>query len=128
MGVPRTWPLYSSVVKGDLACFSFYTNGSSDPSNTTALGKQVGTVARTSAGKFTLTLTNRFPAIVGVFPAVGTAADDVDLYPQADLSGYAASGTIIVKLKTGATNTDLAAGTNNMVSLLVLFGQSGLSV
>lgn len=104
--------------------FSFAPNNTSAVDQTTIKGKGVASVTRSAAGKFTCALTDSWTSLVGCWPEVRTAQDAVDIYAQAGAftaGTTAANASIVVKLKTGSTNTDLAADADTIVSVRLVF-------
>ena len=86
--------------------WSFTINGTSNP--TVWTGDLIKAPVRNSAGKFTLELRNQPYAIVGGDASMLlVASDTVDIYPQCDITNFAAATpTFVVKCKTGTANTD----------------------
>ena len=88
----------------------------------------VKSVARSAAGKFLVTLQDPYRKLRGVHATYNTAADNVDLYAQGGVvsnEGTTSPVTVVVKLKTGATNTDAAAADpDNFISVMIDFEDS----
>ncbi len=104
--------------------FSFAPNNTSAVDQTTIKGRGVASVTRSAAGKFTVALTDSYTSLLGGGADVRMSADNVDLYAQlgAFTAGTtAANASIVVKLKTGATNTDLAADADSIVTVRLVF-------
>ena len=67
--------------------------------------------AADAAGKFTLTFRDKPPVCYAAGATPSVVADDVDLYAQCDWTDMVANGVLVVKTKTGSTNTDPPANT-----------------
>jgi len=125
----------SRLMKGRESCFEkkaktvrlkLFPDSSSAPTFTSEGG--VASVARSAAGKFLVTFSDAYYAVADAHCTYSTSADNVDLYAQlgafANLATSTAA-TLVVKLKTGATNTDAAAAaTDNYISITVTFEDS----
>jgi hypothetical protein len=104
--------------------FSFAPNNTSAVDQTTIKGKGVASVTRSAAGKFTCALTDSWTNLHSARADVRMSSDAVDLYAQlgAFTAGTtAANASIVVKLKTGSTNTDIAADADTIVSVRLVF-------
>jgi hypothetical protein len=78
----------------------------------------VANVTRTAtAGKFTITLTDNYLKLLSAQATVQLAADTTDLLAQVGTVDLTATGgaTIIVRLLTATTNTDMSPNANNSV-------------
>jgi hypothetical protein len=88
----------------------------------------VASVARSAAGKFLITFQDAYLSLVDYQVAYSTSADNVDLYAQLGAVsnlGTSTAATAVVKLKTGATNTDAAAAAaDNFISCCFVFEDS----
>ncbi len=89
----------------------------------------VTSVAFTATGKYTITLTGGYYKLRAAHATYGTSADNVDLYAQLGVvTGLATSGSsvaVVVKLKTGANNTNAAAAdADNRVCVTLEFEDS----
>lgn len=101
---------------------SFAPNGSSAVDAASRKGPG-WSVAFTATGKFTITFTDKWNDLVAFTCGVEMSADNVDLYAQG--GAYSASAkTKVVKLKTGATNTNLAADADSRVHFIAVFSNS----
>jgi len=93
-----------------LVAAKIFPNAGSAPSFVSQGG--VADVALTAAGKFTVTGIHHFARLASFQATYVDPADNVDLYAQggavANL-GTRTPWTAVVKLKTGATNTDAGA-------------------
>lgn len=103
-------PLRANGVKPRSITFSFYPQNTGTPTIRSDPGKFVASLARTAAGKFTITMRDNWPTLIGTLVNLTTEDDATDMYAQGGTVTLQASGaTVVVKLKTGSTNTDLAA-------------------
>jgi hypothetical protein len=59
-----------------------------------------------AAGKFTVTFRDKFAVCYAADAQPSVTADDVDLYGQCDWTDMVANGVLVVKTKTGTSNTD----------------------
>lgn len=84
--------------------FQFVINGTTDPLAANTKGDIVGTVTRSAAGKFLVPLKNRPPRIFAVHAEAQGVPDGDDFTTRCDWT--TTPGTVIVKTKTGAVNTD----------------------
>lgn len=88
----------------------------------------VASVDFTATGKYTITLQDTYRKLRAFHATYGTSADNVDLYAQAGAVanvGTTSAVTAIVKLKTGANNTNAAAAaTDNRISVTLEFEDS----
>ena len=105
---------------------SFATNNTSDPVASSIRGDILSSVVRNTAGKYTLTLVDMGYEIVAAIPTVSTVGDSTDLYAQVGVTTRSAK-TVVVKLKTAGTNTDLAADADNRVSLILFLRRTSAS-
>lgn len=105
--------------------FSFRPNGSSAVDQTTIVGEGVYSVTRDSAGSFTVRLEADYKTTPIEFdPSVSTAGAAVDI--QAQPGSYTAPTAtertlLVINLKTGTVNTDLASDANTVVRVRVTF-------
>lgn len=92
----------------------------------------VASVARSAAGKFLVTLNDGYYKVIGARLAMQSAADNLDMYAQlgefnnvyhngAQRGTAGSATTFVVKLKTGATNTDVAAAAQTCIFVEVEF-------
>lgn len=98
---------------------SFSPNGSSAVSSASVKGAGF-TVARTSAGLFTVTFRDNFPALVAYGAHLGLATGD-DKFAQVgliDVVGASAAKTMKIRVWdiSGAAETDVSAATGNVIS------------
>lgn len=107
---------------------SFAPNGASAIVATSNRGKGF-TVARTSAGLFTVTFTNDYMALVAAWATVGLAVA-ADMHAQIGTytgpSGTTAA-TLTIRTIAVATETDIAADANNRVNFGCLFRKNTLT-
>ena len=107
-----------------------YPNGAGAPTWDAEGG--VASVAYVSAGKFLVTLLEGYYKLIQAQATIQLSADNVDLLPQlGDFNNVNVNGTQVgtagqpvtfnVKMKTGAVNTDVAAATQTIVHVDVLF-------
>jgi hypothetical protein len=85
--------------------FGFQINGTSDPDNKSGA---LASVVRSEAGEFLCTLRRElrpYACIFG-FAEISTTADDVDLQTKTDWSTVVSAGTFVVRMLTGAVQTD----------------------
>lgn len=119
-------PAKTNRKKPRQVCLTIFPDGSSTPTFKASWG--VTSVALTATGKFTVTLTGQYWKLRAGHCTYGTSADDVDLYAQLGVIANLASSsavTVVVKLKTGATNTDAAAaGADNRICVTLEFEDS----
>lgn len=122
-GREKTFGTNEKVVR-----LKIFPDGSSTPSFTSQGG--VASVALTATGKFTITLSDAYHSLVAFNATYSTSADNVDLYAQAGAVsnlGTSTPATAVVKLKTGATNTDAAAAADdNYISVELVFEDSSI--
>ena len=92
--------------------FSFLPAGSSAP--TGLAGRGVASVVRDSAGKFTITLEDKYPALLSaeVLIAMNAVADLKAQLGAVDVSN---AKTIVLNILAVATPTDIAANAANRV-------------
>lgn len=127
MASRTNYSLQCLAVQGTLLAGSFAPNGASAVDAASVLGRGVTSVTRTGAGKFTVQCADTWRKIWSDVASVRVSADATDIYAQTgDFSnvGSATAMSFVVKLKTGATNTDLTANANNRVSFMVLCNDS----
>lgn len=120
-GRSKTFGVQEKVVE-----LKLFPDSTGTPTFTSAGG--VASVARSAAGKFLVTFEDAYKEVSNVQCSYSTSADNVDLYAQpgafANL-GTSTAATFVVKLKTGATNTDAAAAaTDNFIAISVTFEDS----
>lgn len=89
-------------------------NGTGTP--TIADNGGYATVARSDTGKFTITLLARHYSIVAATFGLSVVGDSTDLYPQ---GGVQTATTVVVKLKTGTANTDIAADADTHLDVVL---------
>lgn len=97
-------------------------NGSSDPS--IAEGEGAASVARTAAGRFTITLNDQWKVRPTIFATAEIVGNATDIYAQGGVytAGSGTAGdTVVVRTLTGATETDVAADADNMISVLLVY-------
>jgi hypothetical protein len=110
----------------------FFPNGTSTTAMTVAAGTLitdggVTSVTRTAtAGKFTIQLSENYLKLLAGHATVQLAADTTDLHAQLGTVDLTASGgtTVIVRLLTSTTNTDMSSNANNSVSVTLEFQDS----
>ncbi len=109
----------SNLKKGRMIFLVIYPDAGNAP--TWAATHGVASVAFTATGKYTITLKNNFRYKRGILLGYNTAADNVDMYAQGGVvanEGTATPVTLVVKLKTGASNTNAAAADpDNFISV-----------
>jgi hypothetical protein len=104
-------------------------NGSSDGVLEENPGNLVASVVHSATGLYTVTLAEAYQKALYLGAHYGAAGDGSDLYAQCD-DDEGGSGatprTVVVRLKTGASNTD-PPGTPNggALNLLFIFEDSG---
>lgn len=90
----------------------------------------IKSVSRSAAGRFLLTFSNVYKQFLGATATTQLAANNVDLVAQCGTFTAGTSQTVptsgtaptlIVRLMTGTTETDLAADANDSVSVTVWF-------
>lgn len=107
--------------------FRFFPQGTSQTPLTTAAGTLrdpgglVANVTRTAtAGKFTVTMNDPYYRVINITPTVQLAGDTTDLTAQwGTISNEGTSSPLqfVVRLLTGAANTDMSANANNSVGV-----------
>jgi hypothetical protein len=106
--------------------FKIFPDAGSTPTVTSQGG--VASVELTAAGKFTVTFSDAYLTCVEATATYSTSADNVDLYAQLGAIsnlGTSTAATAVIKLKTGATNTNAAAAaTDNFISCCFVFEDS----
>lgn len=97
----------------------------------TSQGGVVAGVDDVGAGKIRLKLAHRYYKLLNFQCSYQEAADNVDLYAQGgevtlnDTTNNGGNTSAIVKLKTGATNTDNAgADANDCINVMLVFEDS----
>lgn len=115
-------------VQERLVSCKIFPNAGSAPSFTSQGG--VASVALSAAGKFTITCNDPFYSLASFQATYVDTSDSVDLYAQGgDVSnlGTANAVTAVVKLKTGATNTNAGAtDANRYISVDLCFEDSSV--
>lgn len=100
---------------------SFAPNGASAVSN--ASNKGLGwTVARTSAGLFTITFSDAFAALQSAV-ATTQLATAADMTAQIGVVSLSAK-TVQIRTLVGATETDIAAAAGNRINFHIVFRNS----
>ncbi len=69
-------------------------------------GDTVANVADTGTGKITITFRDKFAKVFAADASVSMTGDSTDLYAQCDWSDMVANSILVVKTKTGTSNTD----------------------
>lgn len=132
--MPRTEILYEKLAHGrdyvDLD-MSFAPNGASAVAATSIRGKGVYSVARDSAGVFTITFTSDYVALVSSTATLQLASAD-DKYVQLGTftaGTSSARATLVVRVwdASGAAATDVAADANNRVHVRCTFRKSNVT-
>jgi hypothetical protein len=103
--------------------------GSFAPAGTGAVTAVRGTgftVARTSAGLFTVTLDKVFPSLVRAYVMIQMASA-TDISPQLGLVDLATARTIQIRTIVAAVVTDIAADANNRVHFEFTFRDTAMS-
>lgn len=99
-----------------LYALRFFPNTAADPSVEDVDGI-VSSVVHSATGKYTVTLDESPRDIVAVLCSMSVVGDSTQATAQGGVEG---SGTVIVKTKAGATNTDFAADADTHVDVLIL--------
>lgn len=73
-------------------------------------------VARTSAGLFTITLDDLYPSLVSKWCSLSLATPATDHHLQFDAEDVATAGTITLTHLTGGVAADIAANADNNIS------------
>lgn len=132
--MPRTEILYDKRAHGrdyvDLD-MSFAPNGASAVAASSIKGKGVYSVARTSAGLFTITFTSDYAALVCGTAHLQLATGD-DKFAQlgtftAGTSSARATLTVRVWDISGAAETDVAANANNIIHCKLTFRKGSIT-
>lgn len=104
----ETWALDEACY---LVPYSFQINGTSNPTVVQGDIIRGRAVTRVSAGKFTFQVTDGCTQVVGGTAPSVSGGDAEDIYAQADYASATSNGgTVTIRTKTGATNTDPANG------------------
>jgi hypothetical protein len=110
---------------GKVLAFRILTNGSSAPASWSGVG--LASVALTATGRLTLTLEKGYNACWAALATMQVAGNTTDLHAQvgtiANL-GTATATTVVVRMLTATTETNLAANANNAVSVLLVMEDS----
>ncbi len=131
--MPRTEILYEKFAHGrdyvDLE-MSFAPNGSSAVAATSIKGKGIYSVARTSAGLFTITFSSDYAALVAGDAHLQLATGD-DKYAQlgtftAATAAARATMTVRVWDASAAAETDVAANANNRINCFFTFRKGSI--
>ncbi len=106
---------------------SFQPNGSGSPTLYAAGSRGVASVARSSAGKFLITLRDAFSKRGPVSVAIEHASDATDLTTQ--FAGFgnlgtSSAATITVRVKQGSTSKDLTLASTTWVHVCAHFEDS----
>lgn len=96
----------------------FYPDTANNPSTIVDPGNIVASIVHSADGKYTITFNETFAEIVNVVCSMSVVGDSTDATAQGGVEDEAA-GTVVVKTKAGATNTDFAADANTHVNLLL---------
>lgn len=122
------------IVAGPLSAPSWTTpvviGGPGENSGNVAVGvaRGVASVAQTAAGKFTVTLEDSYAKVTSVQATFSCSGDAVDIYAQGGVMsnlGTSTPVTLVVKTKTGGTNTNPATtDLDTYISLAVVFEDS----
>lgn len=132
--MPRTEILYEKLASGrdyvDVD-MSFAPNGASAVAATSVKGKGIYSVARTSAGLFTITFSCDYVALVCATGTLQLATGD-DKYIQfgtftAPTSSARGTMTVRVWDASGAAETDVAANANNIIHCRFTFRKSSVT-
>lgn len=112
-------PPKANLVKGKMIFLVIYPDAGNAP--TWAATHAVQAVDFTATGKYTITLKHSYRKVRGLHATYNTSADNVDMYAQGGAvsnEGTATPITMVVKLKTGASNTNAAAAAaDNFISV-----------
>lgn len=121
--VNRQMPVCLGYDIGELVIcpFSFATNGALDPAAASNKGDILSSVVHTATGKYTCTISAIGFEIVAVTADSQNVGDATDMSCQVGVitRNSDGTGTIVVKTKAGATNTDFAADANTRVNVVV---------
>ncbi len=120
-------PLRTNGIDRRAYSFRFFPQGTSNTPLTKAAGTVIdpgGCVASVTrqavAGRFLVTMTDPAYQVAGVQATTQLAGNTTDLYAQVGTisnQGTSTPITFIVRLLTGATETDMSADANNSVSV-----------
>lgn len=101
---------------------TFFPDTAAAPTTTAGSGGSVGwTVARTSAGLFTITFSKKFACCLFKTAHLQLAAGDDKIVQVGTYSASAGTCTVRVWDVSGAAETDVAANANNAVNFLFIF-------
>lgn len=126
MGIPFNNAPQGYEHTGRAYRFLLYPNGTGTP---TVQGGGVASVARSDTGQYLVTLQNAHYKMTGAKFQYLCAANNVDMYAQGGTVGNLGTGssvTAYVKLKTGGTNTDVAAGATEYIACELVFDDSAV--
>jgi hypothetical protein len=94
--------------------FSFSPQGTGAPALGEGCAAYVTSIVRNSAGNFTITLANKFAALVSA-PVMLSMSTATDLKPQWGAIDVVSAKTLVLNLLAVATPTDMAANAANKV-------------
>jgi len=103
---------------------SFLPNGTSAVANASNTGKGF-TVARTSAGKFTITLANKYAKCIAAHATIAMATS-TDIVPQFGAIDVASAKTVVLNTLVAAVETDIASNAANRVYFTLILANSHL--
>tara|TARA_R100000656_G_scaffold58802_1_gene45816 strand:- start:238 stop:618 length:381 start_codon:yes stop_codon:yes gene_type:complete len=108
-----------------IVCGSFLPNGSSAVDNDSNTGTG-WTVARGGTGSFTVTLTDKYPALLSgqCSLALNAAADSKVQFGAIDV---ASAKTVIINVITTASAADIASNANNRIHFCLFLRNSSLT-
>lgn len=89
-------------------CFRFQINGTSDPDALFPSAQGVTNVVRDSAGVFTITFAEKWPALLGCVGMVMEATPAHDLIVKADLADYSSTNGTLAVTVVGADGSSAA--------------------
>lgn len=121
------YPVKTLEVSAYVVAFSFAPNGTSAVDQTSIVGRGIKSVARDAVGDFTVTLEDKWPALLGAHFTISHNAD-TDVVPQIaseDVGG--ATPKIVIRVLAGATPTDIAAHANNRIYGTLILRNSGVA-
>lgn len=112
-------PLRTGARRCFVEVVRFYPNTDANPAYDDD-GGVVDSIVHSATGKYTITLKDFPHRVLAVVPSMSVVGDATDATAQGGVE-VSTSGTIVVKTKAGATNTDFAANANTHVDVLILW-------
>jgi hypothetical protein len=122
----NVFPIRTIGVGHVLVSFAFSPQGASAPVLGEGCASVVTSVVRNSAGNFTITLADKYQALVSGTVALASSAA-VDLKPQWGAIDVSGAKTLVLNLLAVAVATDLAANAANKVFVTLELRRSSVT-